>query len=134
MKCNIDKPLSDYYKCEKMKDGHFNKCKSCFKKDVRSNRKANVERYRDYDKKRGNRQSDDYMEKYRKKYPNKYKAHNMVSNAIRDNKLFREPCENCDDKKTHAHHDDYLKPLNVRWLCPAHHKEWHVKNGEALNP
>lgn len=31
-----------------------------------------------------------------------------------------------------AHHDDYSKPFNVRWLCPQHHREWH-KNNEAKN-
>jgi len=34
----------------------------------------------------------------------------------------------------HAHHDDYDKPLDVRWLCAAHHKQWHDENGEAKNP
>ena len=58
----------------------------------------------------------------------------MVNYAIRSKKLFKEPCEVCGtDKNIHAHHDDYLKPLNVRWLCAVHHKQWHDKNGEALN-
>jgi hypothetical protein len=59
----------------------------------------------------------------------------LINNAIRDGKLFREPCEICKKEEgVHAHHDDYLRPLNVRWLCPAHHKQWHRDNGEALNP
>jgi len=23
--------------------------------------------------------------------------------------------------------------LNVRWLCPVHHSEWHKLNGDGLN-
>lgn len=34
-KCNIDKPLSDYYKHKAMGDGHLNKCKKCTKKDTK---------------------------------------------------------------------------------------------------
>jgi hypothetical protein len=34
-KCNIEKPLSDYYKHKMMSDGHLNKCKVCTKKDTR---------------------------------------------------------------------------------------------------
>lgn len=33
-KCNLEKPLSDYYVHKKMADGHLNKCKDCTKNDV----------------------------------------------------------------------------------------------------
>lgn len=134
-KCGIDKPLSEFYKHKQMGDGYLNKCKECTKKDVNKHRKENIERIRAYDRARGNRQTKQYRDNYKQRFPNKYKAHNMVSNAIRDKKLFKEPCEICGTtEKIHAHHDDYLKPLNVRWLCAAHHHQWHSKHGEALNP
>ena len=133
-KCGEVKSLSEFYKHKMMKDGHVNKCKECNKKDVTENRKDKVEYYRAYDRGRGNRQTDGYLKKYREANPNKYKAHILVSNAVRDGKLFPEPCEECfNTHDVHAHHDDYLKPLNVRWLCAAHHRQWHIANGEAKN-
>ena len=133
-KCGQTKPLSDFYKHKQMPDGHVNKCKECNKLDVRENRKSKVEYYREYDRKRGNRHDPSCIAEYRKKYPNKYKAHTLVNNAIRDGRLFKESCCVCgSNDHTHAHHDDYLKPLNVRWLCAAHHKQWHDENGEGLN-
>jgi hypothetical protein len=118
-----------------MADGHLNKCKDCAKSDATNNRNSNLERYREYDRKRGNRQPKGYQREYKNKFPNKYKAHVITGNAIRDKKLFQEPCEVCgSSKNVHAHHDDYSKPLNVRWLCAAHHRQWHIENGEAKNP
>lgn len=43
-----------------------------------------------------------------------------------DGTLIRLPCEICGtDKDVQAHHDDYNRPLEVRWLCRKHHKEHH---------
>lgn len=133
-KCGEEKELSEFYKHKQMADGHLNKCKTCTRADSKSHREGNLEKIREYDRKRGSRQSRDYQRRYRKKYPNKYKAHNKVNNEIRAGNLVRENCEVCGKEESHAHHDDYLKPLNVRWLCAEHHKRWHVENGEALNP
>jgi len=133
-KCQKELPLSEFYKHKMMADGHVNKCKTCNKKDVAEHRLKNIDKIREYDRNRGNRQTKEYRDWYKNEYPNKYLAHNLVGNSIRDGKLFREPCEVCGEKKTHAHHDDYAKPLNVRWLCPACHSQWHAKHGEAKNP
>ena len=134
-KCGKTKELTEFYKHKEMKDGHLNKCKDCAKNDSIRNRGKNIEKIREYDRKRGNRQSKTYLNEYRKKFPNKYRAHNIVNNSVRDGKLFKQPCEICGEGRgIHAHHDDYLKPLNVRWLCSAHHSQWHAKNGEAKNP
>jgi len=132
IKCGDEKELDEFYKHKGMVDGRLNKCKPCCKEDSTKNRNDNIERIREYDRKRGNRQTPEYVKEWREKYPNKYKAHNMVNNAIRDGKLFSEPCK-CGKESEHAHHDDYLKPLNVRWLCAACHSKWHAENGEALN-
>ncbi len=133
-KCKIKLPLSEFYKHKQMKGGYLNKCKKCTKHDVSVHRIENIEKIRKYDRERGNRQSASYLHDYRNKYPNKYKAHNMVNNAIRDRKIFRKPCHVCgEDKRIHAHHDDYMQPLNVTWMCPACHSQWHQENGEGKN-
>ena len=134
-KCGEIKPLTAFYKHKAMADGHLNKCKECTRKDVGKHRSENLDKIREYDRNRGNRLQKGYAKEYRTRYPNKYKAHNMVNNAIRDGKLFAEPCGICGiTESVHAHHDDYAKPLNVRWLCAAHHHQWHAKYGEAANP
>lgn len=56
--------------------------------------------------------------------------------AIRKGVLVPAPCEACGfdgtgtsgQRLVQAHHDDYNKPLVVRWLCNACHFEWHRQN------
>ena len=50
-----------------------------------------------------------------------------VRRAIERGDLVRGVCEVCADPKTDGHHDDYKKPLDVRWLCRKHHSEYHAK-------
>jgi hypothetical protein len=47
--------------------------------------------------------------------------------AVRAGKLTRQPCERCGDPKADAHHEDYSKPLDVRWLCRKHHAVRHCE-------
>lgn len=134
-KCAQRKPLRDFYKHKQMADGHLNKCKECARSDVKRHRNENIDRIRAYDRERGSRQNKEYVREYRTRFPNKYRAHAMVRSQMRMGNLAKEPCEVCgSETKVHAHHDDYSKPLNVRWLCPVHHSQWHAENGEALNP
>jgi len=134
-KCEAVKPLEDFYKHPRMGDGRVNKCKECNKLDVRENRSLNADYYREYDRKRGCRQDKDHCKNYRKKFVMKYAAHRLVGNRVRSKELVRQPCEVCGTEiRIHAHHDDYALPLVVRWLCAAHHSQWHKKYGEGKNP
>ena len=145
-KCGELKPLSDYYRHSAMGDGYLNFCKECVKERVTNHRKRNVERIRKYDRERGmlpNRvqQRRLYLQtehgravarniKYawNKRNPEKRTAYITTGNAIRDGKLIRQSCETCGGTKVHAHHDDYSKPLEVRWLCPRHHNAHHRRH------
>ncbi len=127
-KCSHELHLVEFYEHSGMADGHLNKCKTCAKRDAREIRRARLSYYRAYDRTRGSRQSADDQRQYRKRNPEKIKAHNAVTHAIRAGKLMRMPCEKCGQVDgVHAHHDDYLCPLEVRWLCPEHHHQAHAK-------
>lgn len=56
------------------------------------------------------------------RYPDRVRARALVSRAIKSGKLVRLPCEICGCINTQAHHDDYSKPLDVRWFCREHHR------------
>lgn len=133
-KCKKTLELCQFYKHKQMADGYLNKCKECAKVDAHKHRQDNLEKIRDYDRARNKARPNVSKRVYRDKYPNKYKAHGIVNNSMRSGKLFKEPCAVCGTtERIQAHHDDYLKPLNVTWLCAVHHSEWHLKNGEGAN-
>lgn len=56
-------------------------------------------------------------------------ARSVAYLAIKRGRLERQPCEMGSDCKgqIHAHHEDYTKPLRVRWVCHKHHFEEHAR-------
>lgn len=127
--------LDEFYSHKQMRDGKLNKCKDCCKKESLKNREKNLSSVREYDGKRGARQTAKYQREYRKKYPQKYKAKNLVNNSLRDGKISKaKRCDSCNfELRLCAHHDDYARPLDIRWLCQSCHKQWHSINGEGKN-
>jgi len=136
--CETEKDESAFGKRSASKDGLSSRCKTCQKvyDKARSKDKYREEQRRIYAQtEEGKLAGNKAKAEWRKKNPNKAKAHAVISRAVRSGNLIRLPCEKCEAVDSiHAHHDDYLKPLNIRWLCAACHHQWHAENGEALNP
>ena len=97
------------------------KCKECRNEESRALYAKNKEKYKQK------------LIKYRAHNKTKTRAMKNLQYALQSGKLTRQPCEVCGEEKADAHHDDYAKPLEVRWLCRRHHIQWHRHNGEALN-
>ena len=140
LKCHTEKPLTEFYVHKQMSDGHLNKCKACAKADVaeRENRlkstnlewyESELERHRIKAARHraagGGKNSGHVRSNWRKRNPEKSSAHKKVSIAIANGKIQKAPCEVCGNTESQAHHDDYSKPLDVRWLCAEHHSEHH---------
>ena len=66
-----------------------------------------------------------YKKIQKKRYPEKIKAREKVHYAVKTGRLIKGKCEFCNEIKTFAHHEDYLKPLEVKWLCRKHHRAEH---------
>lgn len=55
----------------------------------------------------------------------KIAARYAVSAALRRGDIRKQPCEICGSEHSEAHHEDYAKPLTVKWLCRQHHVAQH---------
>jgi hypothetical protein len=63
----------------------------------------------------------------REKDPKKSRARGLLNNAVSRGKITKPSlCSSCGKEgKIHGHHTDYLKPLEVMWLCPKCHVRQH---------
>jgi hypothetical protein len=135
--CGAWKPLDEFYLRDR-------KCKPCRREMVRENHAAKRDYYKEFDRSRamaphrvaarkayaqtpeGKAALARGKQRFRQRCPTQRAANVKVGNALRDGLLKRQPCEVCGStSRVHAHHDDHGKPLEVRWLCPAHHRAWH---------
>ena len=131
-KCGAVKELAEFYRHPQMKDGHLNKCKECTKIDVFTNYRRNRQHYAEYERERSKRpkrkgRALEYQRKRRSENPMKYRANTKLGNAKRSEEIVQGECEICGAPNTEGHHDDYEKPLDVRWLCRKHHLQKHGK-------
>ena len=127
-KCKQIKHLSEYYNHKNMADGHLNKCIECTKKDVRLHRQNNIDRIREYDRKRGKLPSrikscQKRNKIRRRRFPIKFAARYILANALRAKKINKPSvCSMCGRKaRIYGHHNDYYKPLEVIWVCQVCH-------------
>ena len=63
--------------------------------------------------------------KWNDAHPKAMWAHSALRSAIRKGLIKRECCEVCGAVDVDGHHDDYDRPMAVRWLCRLHHREVH---------
>lgn len=131
-KCNVEKPITDFYVHPAMGDGRLGKCKECTKRDVSQNYRKNIEHYREYERERFKRperkeQARQSQLKQRRRSPEKAAARRKFARALKTGKIQRpDTCQECGAAgRIEGHHPDYSKPLEVEWLCFRCHRAAH---------
>lgn len=143
-KCSVVKPMEEFYRHNLKSDGRMGTCKDYHRAAVRvlyiekmkdpEWRERELGRHREKSaraRRAGPSSTTEIVRRskwaWAERNIEKRKAHAMAGNAIRDGRLIRQPCEVCGKTKVDAHHDDYSKPLEVRWLCRRHHADVHLE-------
>jgi ribosomal protein S27AE len=128
-KCGEEKDLTEFYADRQRRDGHSHMCKVCKRKVAREHMRKPEMRARENARyaasaelraKKQERKAASYRAD-----PTKASLRALAAYAVRKGRLV-EPgtCEVCGSSgPLERHHDDYTKPLEVRWLCVVcHHK------------
>lgn len=133
--CKEFKPYEDFYKNKRTILGITPECKKCHCKEcVRTRDKdAKREKNRMYMKYAREADPEKFRErenKRKREKDEKYIARRELNNAVKRGDVEKpECCEECGQKvRLTAHHDDYSKPLDVKWLCYKCHGKVHRKD------
>jgi hypothetical protein len=139
-KCKAVKPLSEFYFDKRVPGGHQSECKTCARLTMKAyrlrpeNRKANIERCRRWNEAHPESENHPRDEVRNAEYEQKrigtlqLAARRELHKALNRGDIVRPPiCSQCGSAKStmHGHHDDYSKPLDVRWLCRTCHGAFH---------
>lgn len=121
-KCKKEKSVSEFYKSKR--DGYRSRCKDCHRDDCKEYERT-TGYYTKYQKKpevraRINRNRMLYTQRIDVRIKNM--ARWYTNHEIRAGRLNREPCAFCGREQAQAHHNDYLEPLIIVWLCDNCHR------------
>ena len=111
-------------------------CLACNRRKQAAERARRGEEYREMRRRyRATENGRDAYRRYVPQHPWQKQAQMLVWGAIAAGRMKKaETCSSCGNGGIiDGHHDDYAKPLEVRWLCRWCHQEWHRLNGEAAN-
>lgn len=125
-RCGNDLDLSAFARNASSPDGRSSICKTCRRDDV--DPVKHRERARVYRTKHPERAKAAW-DRSTKKHPKKLAARKAVTYAVKTGKLVKQPCEGCGNALAQAHHEDYEKKLDVRWLCSECHGKEHRTHG-----
>jgi len=136
-KCKKWLPESEYYSDKRTINHLKSHCKKCHYDTANKTRNRDNKRTwnREYMRRVRETDPEKFRIRSRARVPErgpKYTARKKLSNALRAGKIIKPTnCSQCGKRiKVTAHHDDYSKPLQVRWLCvECHGKQNVIDNG-----
>ena len=128
--CACVLPLTAFSPHKGSSDGRQSRCRTCCNRVREESRRANPEPSRQAARlynRRHRKVKHERLRLYNQAHPDRTAAVAAVQHAKYTGKLAPQPCEVCGaTERIQGHHDDYSKPLDVRWLCAIHHKAVHM--------
>jgi len=128
--CKILKPIDQFSAMKSAKDGKQYRCKECHVEVNRAWSNRNKEKKKQYNRTQYLKYAEQGGRPSQKSSFEKRQARKKIWDAVKRGDVHMSTaCEDCgrDNDKLQAHHCDYSKPLDVRWLCAPCHGLLHAK-------
>ncbi len=145
--CGQEKALPEFHKNASGAGGRHSQCKDCkalyskgyhrkhrdaINAKARARWEGHPGKYREQMRVRYRRNAD-VLNARSRAYSKNHKEGKVARDAVRRSKASAQPCEICGTTEIiHGHHEDYAKPLEVRWLCARHHRRLHHGHFDLL--
>lgn len=122
-RCGVERPLTEFNRNRRERDGMQRTCRKCQLEVNRDWRERNPEKARAASR------------RYQARHPaprassrDVRRVHSALARAVRAGTVLKpSACSVCSSNgRIEAHHEDYGKPLEVRWLCPRCHQRVHA--------
>lgn len=143
IKCELEKKEEEFNKWYKKsgRSGYRTNCRDCEHLVNKEFREKNKDELKVKRRKRTGAQPKRYctnpirqklnenVYRSQKKYPEKRAARTFLNSYIKMGKIVKpDCCEMCLKKiRVEGHHEDYSKPLDVKWVCKRCHTDIHWK-------
>ena len=128
-KCGVWLPKESYYVDKRIKNGKFagirGICKQCF-----------LEYHQEIYCQRPEVKAKERTRSIIRGRTLKAKCRGITNEAIQSGKLVKPSfCPDCGisnkEKRIEAHHEDYFRPLEIKWKCSVCHTKWHHEHPEV---
>ena len=125
--CKTEKLYSEYAPDKRKIDGLQSACRECQNRNKRNYYRRNPEKKaeecaRHYKKNKKEILRKQKIYNQRPEIRRKHNVRGAAYRALQNGVLIKQPCEVCEEPEVQMHHEDYNKPLEVKWLCKKHHK------------
>ena len=131
--CGTFKSRHEFSVDRRAADGLNSRCKVCYNAYMRAYQAAHRAERKAADERHYAKHRDTILRRHRRwdaEHPLAVAARSAVSGAVHAGRLVKpDSCEQCgwSGLWLDAHHDDYTRPLSVRWLCRSCHRLLHYQ-------
>jgi hypothetical protein len=140
--CKTELPLLAFARHNGSQDGYRQHCRECLRtgrrQPTRETEEQRTQRKRRQSRKKWQRSHLEALARHQARFPKAAAATRAVQAGIKAGRIT--PAKECQaidctvSGRLEAHHNDYTRPLEVLFVCPAHHRRGHSTGYIAVKP